>query len=177
VGRPDDQGSPGDLLALQVCQQLLSETTHPAYAAMLEVGRAQRSIFLARWLRDRDLQRETESGLNVVENYNGVNDYIRFGKRGELASNRHEEQELGMLCLHILQSSLRLINTLMIQDTLALPEWADVLTDADRRGLTPVVHTNMTPYGSGRSSYGPTAAWTSPRHEPPVPRLLAKALT
>jgi Tn3 transposase DDE domain len=41
----------------------------------------------------------------VVENYNGVNDYIRFGKRGELASNRHEEQELGMLCLHILQSS------------------------------------------------------------------------
>ncbi|WP_460348130.1 Tn3 family transposase [Actinoallomurus acanthiterrae] len=44
---------------------------------MLELGRAQRSIFLARWLRDRDLQRETESGLNVVENYNGVNDYIR----------------------------------------------------------------------------------------------------
>ena len=41
-----------------------------------------------------------------------------------------------MLCLHILQSSLGLINTLMIQDTLALPEWAGVLTDADRRGLT-----------------------------------------
>jgi len=40
-----------------------------------------------------------------------------------------------MLCLHILQSSLGLINTLMIQDTLALPEWAGVLTDADRRGL------------------------------------------
>jgi TnpA family transposase len=76
---------------------------------MLEVGHAQRSIFLARWLRDRDLQRETESGLNVVENYNGVNDYIRFGKRGELASNRREEQELEMLCLHILQSSLALV--------------------------------------------------------------------
>ncbi len=39
-----------------------------------------------------------------------------------------------------------LINTPMIQDTLALPEWAGVLTDADRRGLTPVFHTNMTPY-------------------------------
>jgi len=73
-------------------RRFTSETTHPAYAAMLETGRAQRSIFLARWLRDRDLQRETESGLNVVENYNGVNDYIRFGKRGELASNRREEQ-------------------------------------------------------------------------------------
>jgi hypothetical protein len=83
----------------------------------------------------------------VVENYNGVNDYIRFGKRGELASNRREEQELGMLCLHILQSSLGLVNTLMIQDTVALPEWEGVLTDADRRGLTPVFHASMTPYG------------------------------
>jgi TnpA family transposase len=128
-------------------RRFTSETTHPAYAAMLETGRAQRSIFLARWLRDRDLQRETESGLNVVENYNGVNDYIRFGKRGELASNRREEQELGMLCLHILQSSLGLVNTLMIQDTLALPEWDGILTDADRRGLTPVFYANMTPYG------------------------------
>jgi TnpA family transposase len=128
-------------------RRFTSETTHPAYAAMLEVGRAQRTVFLARGLRDRDLQRETESGLNVVENYNGVNDYIKFDKRGELASNRREEQELGMLCLHILQSALGLINTLMIQDTLALPEWENVLTDADRRGLTPLFHTNMTPYG------------------------------
>jgi hypothetical protein len=52
-----------------------------------------------------------------------------------------------MLCLHILQSSLGYINTLMIQDTLAEPEWADILTDADRRGITPLFHTNMTPYG------------------------------
>ena len=115
---------------------------------MLEVGCAQRTIFLARRLRDRDLQRETESGLNVVENYNGVNDYIRFGKRGELASNRREEQELGMLCLQILQSCLAYINTLMIQDTLALPEWQNALTDVDRRGLTPLFHANMTPYGT-----------------------------
>ncbi|MFG6198299.1 Tn3 family transposase [Nonomuraea sp. JJY05] len=87
-----------------------------------------------------------EVGLNVVENYNGVNDYIKFGERGELASNRREEQEPGMLYLHILQSALGLINPLMIQDTLALPEWENVLTDADRRGLTPLFHTDMTRY-------------------------------
>jgi len=128
-------------------RRFTQNTTHPAYAAMLEVGRAQRTIFLARWLRQRDLQQETESALNVVENFNGVNDYIHFGKRGELASNRREEQELGMLCLHILQSCLGYINTLMIQDTLAEPEWTGVFTDADHRGLTPLFHTNMTPYG------------------------------
>jgi len=35
----------------------------------------------------------------------------------------------------------------MIQDTLAGPEWADRLGDADRRGLTPLFTVNMTPYG------------------------------
>ena len=83
----------------------------------------------------------------MVENHNGVNDYIHFGKSGKLASNRREEQELSMLCPQILQSSLGLINTLMIQDILAESEWTDVLGEADRRGLTPLFTSNMTPYG------------------------------
>jgi TnpA family transposase len=120
-----------------ILRRFSSDVTHPGYAAMLEVGRAQRTIFIARYLRDRDLQREINAGLNVVENYNGVNDYIFFGKSGELSSSRREEQEISMICLQILQSCLGYINTLMIQDTLAEPEWADNLGDADRRGLTP----------------------------------------
>ena len=130
-----------------ILRRFNSDVTHPAYAAMLEVGRAQRTIFIARYLRDRDLQREINAGLNVVENYNGVNDYIFFGKSGELSSNRREEQEISMICLQILQSCLGYVNTLMIQDMLAEPEWADRLGDADRRGLTPLFTVNMTPYG------------------------------
>jgi TnpA family transposase len=61
---------------------------------------------IARYLRDRDLQREINARLNVVENYNGVNDYIFFGKSGELSTNRREEQEISMICLQILQSCL-----------------------------------------------------------------------
>jgi TnpA family transposase len=130
-----------------ILRRFTKDVTHPAYAAMLEVGRAQRTIFIARYLRDRDLQREINAGLNVVENYNGVNDYIHFGKNQELASNRRTEQELSMLCLQILQSSLGYVNTLMIQDVLAEPEWADALDDNDKRGLTPLFRTNMSPYG------------------------------
>ena len=48
-------------------------------------------LYQASYLRDRDLQREINAGLNVVENYNGGNDYIFFGKSGELPSNRREE--------------------------------------------------------------------------------------
>ena len=130
-----------------ILRRFNADVTHPAYAAMLETGRAQRTLFIARYLQDRDLQREINAGLNVVENYNGVNDYIFFGKSGELSSNRREEQEISMICLQILQSCLGYVNTLMIQDTLAEPEWADRLGDADRRGLTPLFTVNMTPYG------------------------------
>ncbi|MGH3096214.1 MAG: Tn3 family transposase [Streptosporangiales bacterium] len=130
-----------------ILRRFTKDVTHPAYAAMLELGRAQRSIFLARWLRDRDAQRETTAALNVVENYNGVGDYINFGKSGEFATNRRGEQELGMICLQILQSALGYVNTLMLQDVLAEPDWAGVLGDADRRGITPLFTSNMTPYG------------------------------
>jgi TnpA family transposase len=50
-----------------VLSRFTRSATHPAYQAMLEIGRAQRTIFVARYLRDRDLQRGIEEGLNVVE--------------------------------------------------------------------------------------------------------------
>ncbi len=35
----------------------------------------------------------------------------------------------------------------MSDPILAEPQWADVFGDADRRGLTPLFTSNMTPYG------------------------------
>ena len=52
-----------------------------------------------------------------------------------------------MLCLRILQSALVYVNTLMLQDVLAEPEWAELLTPADRRGLTPLFWSHVRPYG------------------------------
>jgi TnpA family transposase len=43
---------------------------------MLELGRAQKTIFIARYLRDRDLQREINEGLNLIEAWNRVNTVI-----------------------------------------------------------------------------------------------------
>ena len=60
---------------------------HPTYQAMIEVGRAQRTIFVARYLRNRDLQREINEGLNVVESWKRANSVIFFGKGGDIATN------------------------------------------------------------------------------------------
>jgi hypothetical protein len=52
-----------------------------------------------------------------------------------------------MLALHLLQSALVHVNTLLMQQVLAAPEWADTLTDADRRALSPLFWTHVNPYG------------------------------
>ncbi len=114
---------------------------------MIELGRAQKTIFVARFLRSRQLQREIHEGLNLVESWNRANAVILYGKGGDLATNRRDEQEMSVLCLRILQAALVYVNTLMIQDLLAEPEWADVLTAEDQRGLTPLFWSHVLPYG------------------------------
>ena len=71
---------------------------------------------------------------------------IFYGKGGDLATNRRDEQEMSVLCLRILQAALVYVNTLMIQDLLAEPAWAQVLAEEDRRGLTPLCWAHVLPY-------------------------------
>ena len=97
-----------------------------------------------------------------MESSNGANSVIAYGKGGEIASNRRDEQEMFVLCLRILQTALVYVNTLMLQDVLAEPAWADILTPADWRGLTPLFWMHVLPYGevhldmTSRLSLGPT---------------------
>lgn len=152
-----------------ILRRFTRTASHPVYQAMLEVGRAQKTIFVARYLRDRDLQREIQEGLNVVEGWNGANDVLFFGKSGELASNRRDQQELSILALHLLQAALVYVNTLMIQDMLAEPEWAGVLTDEDRRALTPLFWMHIQPYGEVRLNMSRRLQLSAPTSSEPEP--------
>jgi TnpA family transposase len=133
-----------------ILRRFTRSASHPTYQAMLEVGRAQKTLFVARYLRDRDLQREINEGLNVIESWNRANSVIFYGKGGDIATNRREEQEMAVLCLRILQAALVHVNTLMIQDVLADPDWTQALTTEDRRGLTPLFWAHVLPYGQVR---------------------------
>ncbi|MGC9666224.1 Tn3 family transposase [Planosporangium sp. 12N6] len=94
------------------------------------------------------MQREINDGLNVVEPWNRANSVIFYGKGGDIATSRRDEQELSVLWLRVLQSALVYVNTLMVQDVLADVGWTATLTDADRRGLTPLFCTHVAPYGA-----------------------------
>jgi TnpA family transposase len=120
---------------------------HPTYQALMELGKAIKTIFLCRYLSSEALRQEIQEGLNVVENWNGANGFIFYGKGGEIATNRLEDQELAVLSLHLLQASLVYINTLMIQQVLAEPAWLKRMAPEDFRGLSPLIYNHVNPYG------------------------------
>ena len=100
-----------------------AEVQHPTHKALLEIGKAVKTIFLCQYLSSEALRMEINEGLNVVERWNGANDFIYFGRGGEFATNKRENQELSALALHLLQVSMIYINTLMIQNVLSEPKW------------------------------------------------------
>ena len=114
----------------------------------MELVRAIKTIFLCQYLDDETVRREVNEGLNVVERWNGVNDFIFYGKGGEFASNRLESQELSVLSLHLLQICLVYVNTLMIQSVLAQKHWEKKLTATDLRAITPLIFSHVNPYGT-----------------------------
>ncbi len=120
---------------------------HPVYRALLEIGKANKSIFLCKYLDSEDLRIEINEGLNVVERLNYIMDFIFYGKLGELTTNNIDDQELSVLCLHLLQVCIVYINTLIIQQVLSEPHWQYKLTSEDYRALTPLLSTHINPYG------------------------------
>jgi hypothetical protein len=70
---------------------------------------------------------------------------------------------MSVLCLHIVQAAMVYINTLMIQDVLAEPEWSTSMTAVDHRGLTPLIWAHVAMHGefklnmNTRLTLGPAA--------------------
>jgi TnpA family transposase len=124
-----------------------SNIQHPTYKAFSELGRAVKTIFLCQYLHSEALRREINEGLNIVEQWNSANDFIFFARRGEMVSNRREDHEISMLALHLLQNCMVYINTLMLQQVLAQPQWPGKLTTRDLGALTPLIWEHVNPYG------------------------------
>ena len=69
--------------------------------------------------------------------WNSANSFIFYGKSGEISTNNLEDQELSVLCLHLLQNCLVYVNTLMIQQILTKPHWEGIMVPMT---LEPCLH-------------------------------------
>ena len=120
---------------------------HPTYKAFIEAGKALKTIHICRVLTSPALRHEIFDGLNVVENWNSLNQFICYGHKMEIYSNDPHMQELTILCLHLLQNALILVNTLMMERVIQYESILDRMVPEDFRALTPLFTINVNPYG------------------------------
>ena len=120
---------------------------HPVYKALCEIVKVSKTIFLCNYLENENLRIEINANLNVVERLNSVMNFFFYGKLGEINSNDPEEQELSILCLHLLQVCAVYINTLLIQEILSDENWRNKLKPEDFRALSPLFYAHFNPYG------------------------------
>ncbi|SMP82295.1 Tn3 transposase DDE domain-containing protein [Novosphingobium panipatense] len=93
--------------------------------ALREVGRIERSIFMLDWLRDLDLRRRTQAGLNKGEARNALARALFFNQLGELRDRRFEDQTYRASGLNLLVAAIILWNTRYLEQAvgaLAIPD-------------------------------------------------------
>ena len=79
--------------------------------ALREVGRIERSIFMLDWLRDLDLRRRTQAGLNKGEAHHALKNALRIGRQGEIRDRTSEGQHFRMAGLNLLAAIVIYWNT------------------------------------------------------------------
>lgn len=122
--------------------------SHPTYKAFIELGKADKTAFLCRYLSHPELREEIHEGLNVVENWNSCNEFICFARKTELQTNDPQVQEQTVLALQLLQNSIILANTVMLESVLEKEGIIARMVPHDYRALTPLFTSNINPYGA-----------------------------
>ncbi len=122
-------------------------TTNPVYKAFVEVGKALKTTHICRVLTSKALRVEINDALNVVENFNSLIDFLRLGKGLELQTNDPESMELMILCAHLLQNAIILVNTIMIERVFEEQNFLPRMEKEDHLALTPLFTSNINPFG------------------------------
>ena len=80
-------------------------------AALREVGRVERTLFIIEWILDTDMQRRTQIGLNKGEAHHALKNALRIGRQGEIRDRTTEGQHYRIAGLNLLTAIIIYWNT------------------------------------------------------------------
>ena len=83
-------------------------------AALREVGRTERSLFMIEWTTDPAVRRRVQVGLNKGEAHHALKRAINFHQRGELRDRTGEGQHYRVAGLNLLAAIIIYWNTLKL---------------------------------------------------------------
>ena len=100
-------------------------------AALREVGRVERSLFMIDWITDPAMRRRAQNGLNKGEAHHALKRAINFHQRGELRDRTGEGQHYRMAGLNLLAAIVIYWNTLKLGEAVLAREKAGIATPAE----------------------------------------------
>ncbi|KQM89573.1 transposase [Sphingomonas sp. Leaf22] len=81
-------------------------------AALREVGRIERTLFIIEWILDTGMQRRAQVGLNKGEAHHALKNALRIGRQGEIRDRTTEGQHYRIAGLNLLTTIIVYWNTL-----------------------------------------------------------------
>lgn len=117
--------------------------------ALRETGRLDRSLFMLNWLRDLDLRRRAQGGLNKGEARNALARAVFFCQLGELRDRTFENQVYRASGLNLLVAAIIFWNTRYLQEAAA-----DL-------GIGPDMMRHVAPLGSEHLSLTGDYSWAT----------------
>lgn len=115
----------GTIAPSQILRKLASYPRQNDLAAALrEVGRIERTLFMIDWVLDVDMQRRAQIGLNKGEAHHALKNALRIGRQGEIRDRTTEGQHYRMAGLNLLAAIIIYWNTARLSDAVAKREAA-----------------------------------------------------
>jgi TnpA family transposase len=117
------------------------------HTALREVGRIERSLFMLEWMKDPELRRRVQVGLNKGEAKNALARAVFFNRQGDLRDRSFENQRYRASGLTLIVAAIILWNTVYLDRAIAaLREHGIQIDNESLRHLSPVgwEHLNLT---------------------------------
>jgi len=117
------------------------------HTALREVGRIERSLFMLEWMKDPELRRRVQVGLNKGEAKNAIARAVFFNRQGDLRDRSFENQRYRASGLTLIVAAIILWNTVYLDRAIAaLREHGIQIDNESLRHLSPVgwEHLNLT---------------------------------